>query len=114
MEKNPALNDCPTCEVMEKILLEYTICKEVLPYKGVIDYEQKKITVNPAFDMVEILAHEMLHHYYEVFLGTGAAEWLVREKAREIIKQQEITDLIDRHLKRATSTPARNLFGMAG
>lgn len=114
MSKMPAFRENPTCDAIEEILCSFRIFKEVLPYRGEMDPDRKQITVNPAFDMIESLAHEMLHYYYDVFLGTGAVEWLVREKAKEIIKQQAVRDLLEKHLQRAKNIPARNLFGLVG
>lgn len=99
---------------IENILSEYSIIKEVVPYKGVIEYETKKITINPAFDMVETLAHEVLHHYYEITLGTGATEWLVREGARELIKEEGISELMNKYIDKARIMPTKNLFGFMG
>lgn len=111
--KNPALAD-PTDEDMDVILMKYAILKEIMPRKGVIDRKQKRITVNPAFNMQEILTHEALHYYYEDVLGVKMMERFIKNKARKMIKQKVILDLMNKHLDRAKVVPARNLFGMVG
>lgn len=114
MKKLPAFNKNPTCEVIDEILCGFQILKEVVPYRGEMDPEKKQITINPAFDCIEVLAHEMLHYYFNYYIGTGAMEWLVKVKAKEMIKQQITRDLLEQHLQRATIVPTRNLYGMVG
>ncbi|MFW6047493.1 MAG: hypothetical protein ACOCP4_06900 [Candidatus Woesearchaeota archaeon] len=100
----------PCMQTIEDILCSYTLYKEIVPYKGEIDYEKKRITINPAFDMIETLAHEILHHYYDITLKTGATEWFVRENARELIKDKEVSEIIKKYTEKAKPMPSKNIF----
>lgn len=114
MKRLPAFNENPTCEVIDEILWDFQIYKEIQPWRGEVDTDLKRITVNPAFDMYESLAHEMLHYYYDIYLGTGAMHWLVTVKAKELVKKQDVIAVLEKHLLRAQNIPSRNLFGMIG
>lgn len=97
---------------LKETLEMYTIFYEVVPHEGVLDPGKMEITVNPMFGReVEVLMHELLHH----FRPEEKNDTVIKEMAREIIKDVEISDFLRTYCKQyAKIKRGRNLFSMVG
>ena len=105
------LEGVPELSEIEKVLDAHEIRLEVIPHKGFIDHDDKKIYVNPVIgSRAEILAHEALHG-----LHPEAPEWYALETARRMVAdpdtKQYFEDYLDQH---AQYIKGRGLSGMIG
>lgn len=79
-------DDLNNLENIRYILSKFILFYEVIPYKGMIDYDRMEITLNPAFSqyIAEILMHEIIHYCFPDY-----SEEYVKEKAKSLVENSE-------------------------
>ncbi|MBS3771199.1 MAG: hypothetical protein KGY69_13190 [Bacteroidales bacterium] len=100
-----------TVQSLAAALQNYTIYYEVVPFRGEIDHERCRITINPVFAAdAEILLHELLH----VFYPNAPEEW-IKEAAQDIIKiRLDVKNYLNDYCYRHARHSGSSLLAMMG
>mgnify|MGYP006286509447 CR=1 FL=1 len=104
----------PEIPTLEGILDQYEIQKKIFRRKGDIDPNKMKVNLNPAFDMIETLAHEVLHPFYMIVLRTLTSERYVRIQAKKLVKKEGVPELMSKYIENAKYIPSNTILGTIG
>lgn len=87
----------PTVTELNELLHRFTIIYAIKPYRGMMCPKSMTIYINPMFDEIETLAHEVAHYFY----GAEVFEDEIIELSREWIIYNDLRVVLRRHMKRA-------------
>lgn len=82
---------------LEQILRQHRLQWEIMPHRGYVcydmDYEHNRvIAVNPMdSNYGEVIIHEAVHFYLERYLKTGGSEDYVKNIAKDLVKDEQLS-----------------------